>query len=208
MAEDFVFPEDEGTGAAGGDNADAANFATLAFDEEMRNAQVSPATLAADFGADTLDVGSLLALVSDDAADEAQSGSTRDQGVRYAVIADARTGVSIGSHRQEAVWLTVDLSSDDSVSLVVQKEPDPSDPDSTNPDPPAKPRLKIGVVDNDAGEVYQTNTEQEEHHRGAPVRAYIRPGEETAVPEDFHQVFIDGFSVDGSVQIDGKVKTV
>jgi hypothetical protein len=208
MAEDFVFPEDEGTGAAGGDNADAANFATLAFDGDHRNHQIVPMGLTADFNADTLDVAEGLAVVSGDAADEAQSASTRDQGVRYAVILGGRTGLSIGSHRQEAVWLDIDLSTDDTINVVIQKEPDPSDPDSTNPDPPAKPRLKIGVVDNDENVTYEANTEEEHRHQGGPVRAYIRPGEEVTIPEDFHQMFIDSFQVDGKLTVDGKVKNV
>lgn len=208
MAEDFVFPEDEGTGAAGGDNADAANFATLAFDKEIRNAQISPVTLSADFNNDELDLGAGLVLVSGDSAEEAQSASVRDQGVRYAVIVDTRSALSIGNYAREAVWLTVDLTSDDTISYVVQKEPDSTDPDDANPDPPAKPRLKVGVVDNDEETTYQTNTEQEEHHQGGAVRAYIRPGESVDVPENFHQTFIGSFEVDGEMIIDGKVKTV
>jgi hypothetical protein len=208
MAEDFVFPEDEGTGATGGDNADAANFASLAFDKETRNAQISPVSLTPDFSNDTLDINSGLMLVSDDQANEAQTNSVRDQGVRYAVILSSRMALSIGSNRQEAVWISVDLSADDTVNVVIQKEPDAKDPASINPAPPEKPRLKIGVVDNDEQKVYLNNTEQEEHHKGGPIRDFIRLGESVEIPTDFQQIFIDSFEVDGKMIVDGKVKTI
>jgi hypothetical protein len=208
MAEDFVFPEDSGTGAAGGDNVDAANFATLAFDGDHRNHQIVPLGLTADFSNNTLFLGEGLVVVSDDTANEAQSASVRDQGVRYAVIMDSRSGLSIGSNRVEAVYLTVDLSTDDTINIVIQKEPDPKDPPSTNPSPPAKPRLKVGTVDNDANEVYDINTEEEHYHQSGPVRSFIRLGEQAEIPADFDQIFADSFEVDGELVIDGTVKTI
>jgi hypothetical protein len=136
MATDFVFPEDSGTGAAGGDNADAANFATLAYalgyvDTAVEGLGLSNTT----YGTDT-DVDAGLMVASDASADEAQSSATRDQGVAYAAIVAARTGLSLSSNGVDEIWADVDLSADDTITVQVGE-------------PASQPKLKLAEVDND-----------------------------------------------------------
>lgn len=199
MANDFVFPEDEGTGAAGGDNADAANFATLAFRGEHRNNQVVPITLTPDFNNNELDTGPGLAVTSEDSADEAQSNETRDQGVRYAAIIDSRTALSIGTDDKEAVWLDIDLSTDDTINIVVQKEGDTA---------PTKPRLKLAVVDNLNEVAYTVNTEPETRGKTNAVRNSVREGESGTVPEGLTQIVTADYEVEGEIDVQGKLQSV
>jgi len=199
MATDFVFPEDDGTCAAGGDNVDAANFATLAFRGDHRNQQVVPVTFTPDFGAGTLDISEGLMLVSDESAQESQTTEVRDQGLRYAAIYAGASGVSIGSSDREAIWLDIDLSVDDTINLIVQDE------DSGTA--PTKPSLKVGVVDNVNEVVYQVNTEPESRSRSDTVRNYIRPGEVATVPEEQTQISA-GLDVDGEVDVQGELLSV
>jgi hypothetical protein len=145
MASDFVFPEDPGTGAAGGDNADAANFATLAYALGIADSVVEGLGLSnTTYGTDT-DVDAGLAAVTDASADEAQSSATRDQGVAYSVIAAARTGLSLSGSGVDEIWLDVDLSADDTVTVQVGE-------------PASQPKLKLHEIDNDSDEDTAFNT--------------------------------------------------
>lgn len=136
MATDFVFPEDSGTGAAGGDNADAANFATLAraigyVDTVVKGLGLSNTT----YGTDT-DVDAGLLVASDASAQEAQTTETRDQGVAYAAIVAARTGLALSSSGVDEIWTDIDLSSDDAITVQTGE-------------PASQPKLKLAEVDND-----------------------------------------------------------
>jgi len=136
MAIDFVFPEDAGTGATGGDNADAANFATLAYATGFKDIVVARLGLSnTTYGTDT-DVDAGLLVVTDGSAQEAQTSETRDQGVAYSVIVAARTGISLSASGVDELFVNVDLSTDDTISVVTST-------------PASQPYLKIAEVDND-----------------------------------------------------------
>lgn len=153
MATDFVFPEDSGTGATGGDNADAANFATLAYatgiaDKVVEGLGFSNVTYGTDF---TLDAG--LCVVTDTSAQEAQTTESRDQGVAYSVIVSARSGVSLSSSGVDSIYINVDLSTDDTISVATSQ-------------PSTQPYLKIGEIDND------NNTDELWNRVRTPVSVY------------------------------------
>jgi len=135
MATDFVFPEDSGTGAAGGDNADAANFATLAYATGIADKVVEGLGFSNISYGTSFDLDAGLLVVTDASADEAQTAETRDQGVAYAAIVASRTGISLSSSGVDSVYVEVDLSSDDTINVVTSS--------------PSQPYLKIGEIDND-----------------------------------------------------------
>jgi len=116
MATDFVFPEDSGTGATGGDNADAANFATLAYATGIADKVVEGLTFTVDYTVPEVTVSAGLAVVTDTSAQEAQTAETRDQGVAYAVISSQKT-VSLTDGVLNNMYLGVDLSTDDDVLI-------------------------------------------------------------------------------------------
>jgi len=151
MATDFVFPEDAGTGAAGGDNADAANFATLAYATGFVDLAVSGLTVTPDYAVPDFDLSAGLCVVTDASAQEAQTTEMRDQGVAYSVIVAARTGVALTDAAVNEVFIDVDLSSDDTLSITVT-----SDGSS-----PSQPYLKIAEVDTSNDTVTHYNTIQE-----------------------------------------------
>lgn len=137
MTSDFVFPEDEGTGATDGDFADAANFAALA--NQLGSFVDTGFSPTVDFGVPSVDISAGKAFVTDTAANAAQSAETRDQGVSFVVEADTRTGLSLTDNAVNHVYLDVDLTADDSISYTI----------NTTGTAPADPSLKVAEIDTD-----------------------------------------------------------
>jgi len=144
MTSDFVFPEDEGTGATDGDFADAANFAALA--NQLGSFVDTGLSATVDFTVPSVDISAGKAFVTDTAANAAQSAETRDQGVSFVVEADARTGLSLTDNDLNHVYLDVDLTADDSISYTI----------NTTGTAPADPSLKVAEIDTSVEEVDDT----------------------------------------------------
>jgi len=196
---DFVFPEDTGTGAAGGDNVDAANFATLAFRGEHRNRQIVEIPTTVSYTNETVTLESGLSVMSDDSAEEAQTGEVRDQGVRYAVLFDGATDVSYPSGSDVVnVFLSVDLSLDDTIDVVTQDASDSAPPD---------PSLKIASIDTVNEESHVINAHPETRSRSTTTQSEVKLGEEITIPSGFTQL-MDEFEVNGDVTVDGVLQTV
>lgn len=138
MTEDHVFPEDTGTGASRGDNADAANFGAFAQHELLSDYKASGLSIQnVDYQSLTFDLTSGKAFVKDASAATAQSGDTRDQGVVYEVEVASRTAVDLTDATTNEVFIDVDLTTDDSVSITVL----------TDGTTPSAPFLKIAEID-------------------------------------------------------------
>lgn len=144
MATDFVFPEDSGTGAPSGDNVDAGNFAALAHAIGLVDFVDTGLGITNVSYGSSFDVNAGMCVVTDGSADEAQTTESRDQGVSYVVIADARSGISLSASGVNNVYLDVNLSNDDDISVVTGV-------------PASQPYLKIAEIDNDAGTVKEVN---------------------------------------------------
>jgi hypothetical protein len=138
MTEDHVFPEDTGTGASRGDNADAANFGAFAQHELLSDYKASGLSIQnVDYQNLTFDLTAGKAFVKDASAATAQSGDTRDQGVVYEVEVASRTAVDLTDATTNEVFIDVDLTTDDSVSITVL----------TDGTTPSAPFLKIAEID-------------------------------------------------------------
>jgi hypothetical protein len=151
---DYVFPEDRGTNSNitavdGGDDGDAANFADAAYVPNNANFVVSGLNIT-DNGDGTIDVSSGEAKISDGSADAAQSGETR-KNVLYTVEADARSGVAVASSTVNEVYIDVQLTDNDALSIDVRD-------DGTSP---PEPVLKIGEVDASNNTVTEVNRSPE-----------------------------------------------
>ena len=144
MTSDFVFPEDEGTGATDGDFADAANFAALA--NQLGSFVDTGLSVTVDFTVPSVDISAGKAFVTDTAANAAQSAESRDQGVSFVVEADARTGLSLTDNDINHVYLDVDLTADDSISYTI----------NTTGTAPADPSLKVAEIDTNMEDVDDT----------------------------------------------------
>lgn len=161
MATDFVFPEDSGTGATGGDNADAANFATLAHATGFVDYVETGLTVTLDAATPAFDLSAGMCVVTDASAQEAQTSEVRDQGVSYSAILSQRTGVALTDNDVNHVYVQVDLSTDDTIDVVV----------NTTGSKPTEPSLKIAEIDTsndtvtpwnrtkDATDVYATKSD-------------------------------------------------
>lgn len=137
---DFVFPEDEGTGghsSGSGDKNDAANFAA-AFDAiGMTDFVATGMSFTLNASTPSLDISKGKAVVTDSSATATQTSETRDDGVAFVVEADSRSGLSLTDATTNHIFLDVDLTAEDAISIHI-------DTDDTQP---SQPSLKIGTVD-------------------------------------------------------------
>jgi len=150
---DHVFPEDSGTGAAEGDYDDAANFASLAQAIGLTDYVVQGLNFTLNAGTPSLDISKGKAVVTQSQATSSQSAETRD-GVAFVAEMDARTGLSLTDGDVNHVFLSVDLSSDDTINVVI----------NTTDSAPAEPYVKLGTVDTSADTTTELN-------KGTPIEA-------------------------------------
>jgi len=150
---DHVFPEDSGTGAAEGDYDDAANFASLAQATGLTDYVVQGLNFTLNASTPSLDISKGKAVVTQSQATSSQSAETRD-GVAFVAEMDARTGISLTDGDVNHVFLQVDLSSDDTINIVV----------NTTNSAPAQPYVKLGTVDTSTDTTTELN-------RGTPIEA-------------------------------------
>jgi len=141
MTEDHVYPEDQGTNsnlsvAGGGDNADAANFASVY--EAIGNTDFVVRGLnLQNVSGGTFDITAGKAVVSDASADAAQSAEVRDQHVSYVVEVSSKTGLTYTTGDVNYVFLDVLLTDDDALNIVI----------NTTDSQPTQPSLKIAEID-------------------------------------------------------------
>ena len=141
MTEDHVYPEDQGTNsnlsvAGEGDDADAANFASVY--EAIGNTDFVVRGLNISNVSDgTFDLSAGKAVVSDASADAAQSDEVRDQHVSYVVEVGPKTGLSYTTNDVNYVFVDVLLTDDDALDIVI----------NTTDSAPEQPSLKIAEID-------------------------------------------------------------
>lgn len=141
MTEDHVYPEDQGTNsnlsvAGEGDDADAANFASVY--EAIGNTDFVVRGLNISNVSDgTFDLSAGKAVVSDASADAAQSDEVRDQQVSYVVEVGPKTGLSYTTSDVNYVFVDVLLTDDDALDIVI----------NTTDSAPEQPSLKIAEID-------------------------------------------------------------
>lgn len=137
---DNVFPEDSGTGgysAGDGDFDEAANFASLADAVGLTDYVVEGLNFTLDAGTPSLDISQGKAVVTQSSTTGAKSGETRDNGVAFVAELDARTGLSLTDGDVNHVFLSVDLTSADTINIII----------NTTNSAPSQPYVKLGTVD-------------------------------------------------------------
>lgn len=157
MTEDHVFPEDKGTGASKGDDADAANFAAHAQHDNLSNYKATGLQVTANFGSNTFDVSAGKVFLKDQSATATQSGESRDQGVLYAVEVAEKTVLSFTDNETISVYLSVNLSNDDDVTVQALSSGTPA----------TSPHLKIAEID------ATTNTVDNSFNEAPSVKAEV-----------------------------------
>lgn len=141
MTEDHVFPEDQGTNSnltnlGDGDDADAANFASVY--EAIGNTDFVVRGLnLSNVSGGTFDLSAGKAVVSEGSANAGQSAEIRDQHVSYVVEVAAKAGLAYTTNDVNSVYLDVLLTDDDALEIVV----------NTTDSAPAQPSLKIAEID-------------------------------------------------------------
>lgn len=140
MTTDNIYPEDSGTNSGvpseGGDDADAANFASV-YHALAGKDRVVKGLMISNVSGGTFDVSEGKAIVSDLSADAAQSNETRDQGVAYKVTAEARTGLVYTEGLLNHIYLNPILDDGNNVNIEV----------NTSGSDPFNPSLKIAEID-------------------------------------------------------------
>lgn len=141
MTTDHVYPEDQGTGASVGDDADAANFASLIDNPRVADLVVTGLSFSVTYGTPEFDLSAGKCKIRDASAPAAQTAQTRDQNVVYSVEIDSRSGLSLTDNAVNDIYVDVDLSTDDYITI-----------DARTSGTPNTPYLKIGEIDtgNDA----------------------------------------------------------
>ena len=146
MVEDSVFPEDTGTGAPYGDFDDAANWASVVHRPNAVNFVVAGLDLNPNYTDMKVYTGSGRAIIEDDTAYATESEETREFGVAYSAILEARTSTYETNNDVlelntgiNYVHVGIDLAEGDSPYIYVDQD------DSG----PADPSFKIGTVDTD-----------------------------------------------------------
>jgi hypothetical protein len=146
---DFVFPEDAGTGgyaSGSGDANDAANFAAAFGAIGLSDGVMDGMGFTYNSGGPDVDIAAGTAVLSDTSATATQSSETRDN-VSFIAQIDARSTVSLSAGSLNYIYLDVDLSTDDTASIVT----------NTTGSPPASPSLLLGTIDTSSDTVDELN---------------------------------------------------
>jgi hypothetical protein len=117
----WVFPEDEGTGAyspGSGDYSDAANFGAAFYAIGFTDCVREGMGFTLDAGTPALDVAEGIAVVTQSAATATNSNESRVK-VAYAVHYTGETGIALTDSDVNYVYLVLDLNTGDSPSVVV-----------------------------------------------------------------------------------------
>lgn len=186
---DFVWPEDEGTGASAGDKDDAANFATAYFGIGYTDYVRTGLDIAGNvnFAANEYDVDAGMAVLSVDSLTGTQTGEARDQGNGIVAIADARSNKSLTDSAVNDIYLIVDLSADDTITI-----------DSFTSGPPSTdPHLKIAEVDTANDTVTELN-------RAYPMDRHLNLGGNHVEADDETPLF---HYSNGSVEFFRRIRT-
>ena len=146
MVDQNVLPEDKGTGAPYGDFLDAANLASVVHRPNAVNFVVAGLDLNPNYTDMKVYTGSGRAIIEDDTAYATESEETREFGVAYSAILEARTSTYETNNDVlelntgiNYVHVGIDLAEGDSPYIYVDQD------DSG----PADPSFKIGTVDTD-----------------------------------------------------------
>jgi hypothetical protein len=162
MTEDWVGFEDSGTNsgitAGEGDWLDAANLGAWRHGQNDTDYVVAGLAFTPDYTTPALDVSAGKVLVSEQSASTVSDhgGESRDQRVTYAVEVSARSGVALTDSAVNEVFVNVDQSGEDAVSIVV----------TTDGSSPSEPSLKLGEVDTSADTSTETNRDPEASFAG------------------------------------------
>jgi hypothetical protein len=148
---DRVLYEDQGTNSGltdpdEGDFLNAANLGALAWNPNAVDFHAD-LTVNADFGANTVDLSAFTAKVEATGVPSPNDTQDRNYGVFYADV-DARAGVALTDAATNHVYLTVDLTVDDAVSIAV----------NTTGTEPAGAALKLAIIDTAADTVDVVNS--------------------------------------------------
>jgi hypothetical protein len=148
---DRVLYEDQGTNSGltdpdEGDFLNAANLNALAWNPNAVDFHTD-LTVNADFGANTVDLSAFTAKVEATGVPSPNDTQDRNYGVFYADV-DARAGVGLTDSATNHVYLTVDLTDDDAVSIVV----------NTTGTEPAGAAMKLAIIDTAADTVDVVNS--------------------------------------------------
>jgi len=144
---DHVFPEDAGTGANQGDFLDAAPFASYVDAAGLTNFVSSGLNITLNPSTPSFDVSSGKAVVTNNSATGAQDNETYDDGVAFVAEVDSRSGLSLTDSAVNHVYLDVNLSSDDDITVTT----------NTSGSAPSEPSLKIAEIDTSSDTVTNFN---------------------------------------------------
>lgn len=146
MTNDHVFPEDEGTGAPDGDDADAANLAAYHGRDNMADYKEAGLGITYNSGVPDFDLAAGKCYIKESAATTKNTGESRDQGVVFEVEVTSRTGIALADNAVNHVYVDIDLTAGDSVSVVT----------NTTGSAPSSSSLKIAEIDTSNDTVDET----------------------------------------------------
>ena len=201
-----VFPQDPGNADIAEQEADfssAGHFAGHLARENV-DSYKQGCEVTADFDNDTFSVTAGLVYISDERVVQVQ-----DLEGEYTV--DWSEGTSLVVQVPEVTGVAFDGTADFDVFVVV-------DPVANNEvsveqlgveNVPTNPYLKIARIRQEESEqVSNTYDSPEASHSVESVSQIVRDGEELVIPEDESRVVVDGYTVEGELQVDGTLKVI
>jgi hypothetical protein len=202
----IVFPQDPGNADITAQEADYSSAAY--FGGHLARSNVDDykdgVIVSADFTAETIDVGSGLAFITDTRVIDGQ-----DANGDHVVEWDENTSLVV------AVEETLGIGFSETVDFDVFVEVNPSVPNGVEVNQhqignePTNPHLKIARVRQESTqEVINTYNQPEAEHSAESVKQTVEDGESLAIESDQSRVVVGGYTVDGELQVDGTLKVI
>ena len=204
--EGIVFPQDPGNADIAEQEADfssAGHFAGHLARENV-DSYKQGCMVSADFANSTFSVTGGLVYISDDRVVQVQDLEGEytvdwSEGTSLVVQVPAVNDVEFGGTSDFDLFVVVGTAENNSVSL----EQLPIGEEPTNP------YLKIARVrQEDSEEVSNTYDSPEASHSVESTSQVVRDGEELTIPEDESRIVVDGYRVEGELQVNGFLKVI
>ena len=201
-----VFPQDPGNADISAQEADYSSAGHFAGHLARSNVDSykEGVTVTADFGASTFDVGAGLVFITDTRTNQVQdqnSDYVRDWNGDNSLVAeiDGTTGISFNDAQDFDVFVEFDFTVNNGIQI------NQYDIGSS----PSGPSLKIARIRQESTqEVINTYNQPEAEHSAESVKQTVEDGESLTIEQDQSRVVVDGYTVEGELEVNGTLKVI
>jgi len=109
-----------------------------------------------------------------------------------------RSGIGLAAGSVNYVYVSIDLSSDDTINITT----------NTTATPPSNPSVQVATIDTSSDEVAKNYDVPESEWLSALVRMSVRLGEVLEIPAEYGHTVAGPYKIDGQIKVDGTLKVV